>query len=122
MLTGFTNIPDLNESEMMQLDNIISIISRYGKQSPIKSPELVKVINETLNIKINDVKLRKFISYIRCNSLLPVIATSKGYFVSHEPQDIMNLNNSLEQRALKLFADIKGMKYFLQNKQLQISL
>jgi hypothetical protein len=120
MLTNFENIPDLSEAEMLYLDDIINILKSFSKHNPIKGPALVGLINNKLQVKMTEVKLRKFISHIRCHSLLPVIATGKGYFVCYETDELLKGYESLKQRGLKILEDAAGLKYFIPKEQLKL--
>lgn len=75
-------------------------------ENPIKAPDLVRRINILLKINgyhefkiVTEPKLRKCCNYVRSNSLLPLIATSKGYFVSNHFDVIQAQIKSLNERA-----------------------
>ena len=90
MLVLFEEITqELNEAELEVLPVLIKGFEAHTKQNPIKAPEIVKNINQYLlknkiDLKMTEVRLRKFCNYIRSNSLIPLIADHKGYYISNE--------------------------------------
>jgi hypothetical protein len=83
------------------------------------APEIVKKCNEYLSttnikIKLTEPRLRKIVNYIRTNSLLPLIATSSGYYVSNDRMEIINQIESLEQRANSIARCALGLKNFIK--------
>ena len=69
--------------------------------------------NKNYKIKINGPRLRKFVNHIRTNSILPLIATSKGYFVTDDKEIILTQIVSLMQRANSIEGCAQGLKEFL---------
>jgi hypothetical protein len=59
------------------------------------------------------VRLRKMVNYIRSNSLIPLIATSHGYFTSDCKQTIQEQIKSLQERANSIERCAQGLKKFL---------
>lgn len=50
--------------------------------------------------KVSDAKLRKFVQYIRQHNLCPnLCATSNGYFVAKNEEELKSYINSLQQRV-----------------------
>jgi hypothetical protein len=47
------------------------------------------------------------------NGIMPIIATSQGYYVSHDKQEILDQINSLTQRANSIMNSANGLKNFL---------
>ena len=117
MITNFEKITaNLTEEEMAQLPMIVDILRNFDKkEKAIKSPELCRRISFVVNKKFNSVKLRKCISHIRKSGKLPVIATSNGYYVSYNHEEIGKEIKSLNERAAAIRQAADGMAYYLTN-------
>lgn len=119
MITNFENITqELNEDELKLVPLLISGFKKRTKDNPIKAPEIVKRINGYLeannfSIKMNEPRLRKIVNHIRTNGLLPLIATSNGYYTTNDRMEIINQIDSLEQRANSIAKCALGLKKFL---------
>ena len=110
---------ELNDEELKILPILINGFKNKKKESPIKAPEIVKRCNEYLTqtnikVKLTEPRLRKLVNYIRTNSILPLIATSSGYYVSTDRMEIINQIESLEQRANSIARCALGLKHFLK--------
>lgn len=105
MITDFEDFTQrLSQDEMVLLKPLMHGFTNHDKDNPITSEDIVTAINryceeKGIKIKMTGVKLRKYVNYIRSNALLPLIATSKGYFVSKDKAQITKQIESLEQRA-----------------------
>ena len=64
-------------------------------------------------IKITEPRLRKLVNHIRVKGILPIIATSQGYYVSYDKQDILDQINSLTQRANSIINSANGLRNYL---------
>jgi hypothetical protein len=111
MITNFENITaDLTEADLELVPLMVRGFKQYTKENPIKEPEIVSRFNEkNPGMKLTGVKLRKLVNHIRTNSLLPLIATSRGYYVSYDPQEIENQVKSLHQRASSINNCAQGL-------------
>mgnify|MGYP003403515197 CR=1 FL=1 len=109
MITNFEELTcDLTEEELMLVPLIISGLKTKTKETAITGDEIVAKINILKNKKVlSPVKLRKIINFIRSRSMLPVIATSKGYFCSVDPNELNKQYQSLMERikAMQSAAD-----------------
>ena len=81
--------------------------------NPIKSGERRLLSDEDLKAKMTGARLRKIVSHIRVSGKLPIIATSKGYYVSYDAEEIRNQVKSLEERAARILAAANGIRCFL---------
>jgi hypothetical protein len=119
MVTNFEDITEeLSDEELFLVEVIIRGLSKRNKHNPLKSDEIVAIINKNkekykLKTKFTNVRLRKCCNYIRKNGLLPLIATSKGYYVSTDKNEINKQIESLEQRASAILRSANGLKEFL---------
>jgi hypothetical protein len=120
MVTNFEEITkDLTESDLKIIDTLINGFKTKTIDNPIKAQEIVKRFNEFAEItnqkdmKLTEVKLRKYVNYIRSNSLLPLIATSKGYYTSYDKDEILKQVISLKERASSIRGCAEGLKEYL---------
>lgn len=99
MITNFEDIThELNEYEMSLVAIVVLGFGKYTIDNPIKSADAVKSMNAK-GYKMTGARLRKICNYIRCNSLLPLIGTSSGYYVSDDVEVIQKQILSLRERA-----------------------
>ena len=117
--TNFEEITqELNKDELAILNLVIQGFKGYTKDNPIKADLIILRMNDFLKnknykIRLNGPRLRKFVNHIRTNSLLPLIATSKGYFVTEDKELILNQIKSLMERANSIEGCAQGLKEFL---------
>ena len=115
MIENFEKITKrLTNREVSQIPKVVKLLKCIKKKSPMKEQELLELINGRINdFNINGVKLRQIINYIRSNSLLSVIATSKGYYSSSDVVEIEKQILSLQNRIDRLECAKKGMQEIL---------
>jgi hypothetical protein len=118
MVTNFEeHTSELTEDELKLIKPLINGLKTKTKENPIKSVEIIDAMNrfskEKGLPKINDSRLRKLVNYMRTNSVLPVIATSKGYYVSYNPVDIKEQVDSLKQRANSIISCAEGLSQWI---------
>ena len=119
MITTFeTYTAELTSEEMEILPLIIHGFRAYKKNNPIKAELIVKRMNEYLQnngykIRFTQPRLRKLVNYIRSNGLIPLIATSQGYFTSDCKETIAEQIKSLYERANSIERCANGLKRFL---------
>jgi hypothetical protein len=109
---------ELTSEEMEILPVVVHGFRNYKKANPIKSELIVTRMNEYLNtkgykIKMTGVRLRKIVNYIRTNGIIPLIATSNGYFTSDCKQTIQEQIQSLQERANSIERCAAGLRKFL---------
>ena len=119
---SITNFEDhtneLNDKELEILPLVIHSFRKYDKDSPIKSADIVKKMNIYLiqreyTIKMTGARLRKMVNFIRSNSLLPLIATSRGYFTSKNKDTVEKQIKSLLERERSIENCANGLSKFL---------
>lgn len=114
MITNFEEITqELSEVELLLLPKIIAGFKNYSVNNPIKEPDIVRRFNERNTIKLSGARLRKIVNHIRTNGLLPLIATSKGYYVSYDRSEIEKQIESLKQRANSINNCANGLNRFI---------
>lgn len=76
--------------------------NKYGEENAVSNKQIVANLKRG-NYKINDSRVRKIVSYIRDEGLIPgLVASSKGYYVSRSETDIFRWIQSLEGRETKI--------------------
>ena len=120
MITNFTNITyELTPDELKHVNSLVLALKLRTKESAIKAPEIVKSMNifaERHDLcKMTDARLRKCINYIRSNSILPVIATSNGYYCSYDEKELSDQIKSLTERANSIMDTVFGLNKILKN-------
>lgn len=118
MITNFGEETEpLTDEEKQMIPILITGFKKYTKDNPIKGAEIVKSINqkkESFGIKsFSEARLRKLTNHIRSEGMLPIIATSKGYYVSYDKTEIENQIKSLQERAEAILNSANGLKKHL---------
>lgn len=118
MITNFEKITaDLTEDELAIKEDVLDAFKNslpIGKT--LKSDSLEYAIKHYLhtecNIKINfeATRLRKWVNYFRSCGILAILATSKGYYISNDPGEIMSQIDSLEERARSIQTAATGLR------------
>lgn len=123
MITNFEELTqELNESELKVIPALIAGFNTHSKRNPIKAPEIVKAMNQyilknDLKMSFTQARLRKCVNYIRSQGLLPLIATSKGYYVSKDHEEILNQIKSLRERANSIHASADGLERLIKKEK-----
>lgn len=118
MLTNFEQqTEELDDCDLAIIPIVIKAFSKYTKQNPIKAPEIVATFNlnrEKIGYpkKLTEPKLRKICNHIRSNGLLPLIATSQGYYVSFDQKEVSDMIRSLRERANAINRSADGLMKF----------
>jgi hypothetical protein len=119
MITNFEeHTHELSAEEMEILPVVVHGFRNYKKANPIKAELIVTRMNEYLNTKgyktkMTQPRLRKMVNYIRTNGIIPLIATSNGYFTSDCKETIAEQIKSLQERANSIERCATGLKKFL---------
>lgn len=119
MITNFEDITsELTEKEQELLPVLVKGFRCHTKENPIKAPDIVRQVNvyfKTKNspLRLTEPKLRKCCNYIRSKSLLPLIATSEGYYVSYDKDIVYSQIQSLRERASSINSCATGLQKFI---------
>lgn len=109
---------ELTSDELKLVHWLVNGLKLRDKSNPIKAPKIVTAMNIFAEknglVKMNDVRLRKLVNYIRSNSILPVIATSKGYYTSYDEKELSDQILSLEQRSRSILDCAYGLRKILK--------
>ena len=104
MLKGFEE--QTNELSDYEKKVIVPILIRgfqnkVGKERCITNKEICNTLNTEmkLQVKLNEPRIRKCIYYCRSNNLIPrLIATSKGYWIATDKQELIDWANTIQGR------------------------
>jgi len=93
---------------------------RKTKDNPAKAKDIVEGVKNTykLSFKFDEARLRKIINYYRVNSIIPILSSKNGYFVSENPEDIKAMTKSLSQRASSIIDCVVGLDRWLIKRDL----
>ena len=103
---------ELSKEEKRILPIVVNGLKKCtGKHKAFTNKSITKAIENRYDIKVSDARLRKIIQYIRNNDLVPLlIASSKGYYVSNDKEEIRDYINSLNQRLNSIKSTAVSMK------------
>lgn len=115
MIEGFEReTAPLTDDEMRLLPIIIAgLKTKVGKEMAIHGATICQKVSEKFG-KLTEPRLRKIVNHIRTNGMLPVIATSKGYYISHDRDEINAQIQSLEQRRESINQAIQGLARWIE--------
>ena len=122
MITNFEEITQrLTPREKSVLPTLVAYLE--NRNTATKSDLLCSRVNNIMNRNLlTPVILRKLSNFIRANSILPLIATPKGYYVSYREAEIIKQVESLRDRAEAINYSADGLQKFLDTKFLNVSL
>lgn len=118
MITNFEEFThELTEYEAEVLMPIIikGLSTKIGKARAITSDQIVEALSNK-GYKISGARVRKLVHNIRMEgSIERLMATSKGYYISNDPEELETYITSLHQRISSIQA-IADQFYFQLNK------
>jgi len=85
MITNFEHITVDLSKEKKLLPILIKEFRLHGKDAPIKGQEIIKQLSDK-GMKLKGARLRKLTNLIRSESILLLIATSNGYFITSDKE------------------------------------
>lgn len=113
MINGFeSETCELNLDEIAICDYVVKRLRHNtGKDNAVTSKKIMSKINESLGVKIDGSRLRKIVNHIRRNDLLPgLVASSLGYYIETDREEILKYIQSLRQRAEAIMAVANSMQ------------
>jgi hypothetical protein len=115
MVTGF----DLHTAPLTDYEKkLVPIIIKglYTKRSPndaVHGAYICERVTALSGTKLTEPRLRKITNFLRSAKILPVMATSKGYYISFNKDEIAKQILSLEQRRDAIQSAIDGLKLWI---------
>lgn len=100
MIKGFEiQTQPLNKDEMDMLPVIIQgLMNKVGKDKAVTNNHICKRMTGA-GFKLNPARLRKIINHIRVNNMIHgLIATSDGYYIAENKNELMSYIDSLKGR------------------------
>lgn len=101
MIKGFSNeTSPLNDYELRVLLPVIlaGLKDKQGKRNAVTNGYIIGRLKQQ-GYRIEAARLRKVINHIRTKDLIPgLIATSEGYFLAENEQELMDYEDSLRGR------------------------
>jgi hypothetical protein len=119
MITNFEEITEeLTQDELSIIPYLVKGFETKTKDNPIKAHDLIRMFNafcETnkWKFRLTEPRLRKCVHFIRVQGIMPLIATSSGYYVSYDQKEIEKQITSLRQRAQSILDCADGLQKFL---------
>lgn len=113
MITNFENLTQkLTQYEWVMAKVISSNLAKKTKDNPVKSKDII-IGMTTAGYRITDIKLRKIINLLRRDGVLPIMGTSKGYYVDYNKDEIKRQIKSSADRASAILEAAKGLEKWL---------
>lgn len=100
----------LSLTEAKLIPFIEKTLQSATKEKPLYSNELATLINDNFELEhpINQARIRAIINYMRCKSI-PIISGSKGYYISYDIQDVIEMYKSLTSRMSAIGNATQGL-------------
>ena len=104
---------DLTSEEWSKLGEVMDCLIAYlptEKKNLRKQSEIALYLEVNTGMEVSDIRVRKYINYFRSTGLLPIIATSKGCFISYEAKHLEGQITSIQNRINGLANALNGLK------------
>jgi hypothetical protein len=102
MITNFENVTEgLSKTETtVILPKVIELVKyRKGKNNAVSNKKLVNLLT-AMGHEVSEPRIRKMINQIRLKGLVNnLLASSKGYYISDDPNEVKKYVASLRERA-----------------------
>jgi hypothetical protein len=101
------------------LPKLITVLKKTSKNKTLYAPEIIQGFNDNkhkwgVTTSFCPARLRKLVSHIRINGLLPIMSGPTGYYVTSDKKEIIEMAKSLESRAEAISAGAKGLRDYAQ--------
>lgn len=122
MVTNFEEYTaPLTDDEKTLCRYLMAGFERRTIKNPIVSRDIMAGVNCRLGEygvknKLTEARLRKIVNHIRVNALQPLMATTRGYYLSDDPMEIRRQIQSLRDRRDAIEAAARGLEEFLKPK------
>jgi hypothetical protein len=98
---------DLTSTEMEIIVPAIikGLNTKIGKENAITNKQMVEGLYAVKRVRTTGPRIRKMINHIRLSGKIErLVATSKGYYISNDPEELKDYVESLHQRAESIAA------------------
>lgn len=114
MIKGFEKTTDeLNDYERSTVLPLVvkGLRTKVGKDKAITNSQMVEALKGR-GVRTTSPRIRKIIHVIRIEGLIPfLIATSRGYYITHDKTELRDYIDSLHQRAESILSIAKQLDY-----------
>lgn len=103
-LPGFEILTaDLTDKERELIPGFVrGFANKIGAERAITNKQIIEKYGE-MGIVLSGARVRKIISYMRENFIVPrLVASSKGYFITNDPEEMRRFIESLKGRNYKI--------------------
>lgn len=117
MINGFEKeTHELTDEEKVLLPIIVNgLKKKIGKETAVTNKQMIVGLSK-IGHKVQPARIRKLIHHIRITGLIDcLVATSRGYYVSKNVEELDSYIESLLQRS-KSIEDIANQLQFQRNK------
>lgn len=90
-------------------DYLIKQLLSARKRKELSSDIIAMLVNREFNEKWSTIHVRKAINLLRKENV-PVLANSRGYYISYDDEDILESYQSLINRANEIIKAAEGLK------------
>ena len=121
MIEGFEKeTHDLNSFELGLLPVFVAgFAGKRGKDKAVTNKEIIERL-KSRNIVLGEARVRKIINHIRNKGLVEgLVATSKGYYISDDPEEIKSYIQSLLGREEAIRVIREGFEAQIRRMNLQ---
>jgi hypothetical protein len=113
-------IKDLTLKEKETIGEVINVIGAATKDNPMTTEIIIGNVNYILffrgcKYRMTPANLRTIINHLRRESILPIIGSKKGYYISYNVKEIENQVNSLRDRAISILMASTGLSQLIKD-------
>lgn len=114
MITGFDlETAPLTDDEKKLVPVIIKgLYTKRSAADAVHGARICEAVSAKYG-KLTEPRLRKITNFLRSAKILPVMATSRGYYISYDKAEIQTQIESLQQRQEAIQQAIDGLKQWL---------
>lgn len=112
MITGFTEeTAKLTERELQAIPHIVKYLNSSSKEKPIKNRKIASDLILVVKWYFEPPRIRKMINYISLRNMtdLPLVANSKGYYVTNDKDEVKRYCQSLKDRLGSISARYRSV-------------
>lgn len=121
MLNGFEEMTyELTETEKKLIPVFLrGFATKHGKNNSVTNKEISNRLKQIYpKLSINEARVRKIINYIRTKNIIPgLVATSSGYYITKDPEEIRKYIQSLSGRENEIHRVKQSFEKYLNELQ-----
>jgi hypothetical protein len=116
MITNFEHETEpLSKDELKLAEQFSMSFQKYvGPTNAITNKQIQLNYQNSRGKKISDTRIRKIINHIRVTGMVSgLVASSKGYYISRDPEELKRYIQSLDDRIMAISAVRNKTKHYL---------